>query len=757
MTRRQINQDLHRQSRSTTQPRHGYQIGRAGWLGLVALLTSACSNVAKTPSYRACERDADCYPHERCSTEAQGRCVSTQVPSRRSFAFAGFSRQKTEHGEQAIPWEFKGCELDAFDPETGVARIDLSRKLLPIRLDKLTFDQPIEGLCAASCPPHAFCDATKGQCAFARQGRWQLQRSSRIGLAPLTLSLGREHQSPKPGGQAPFFSLRWPCADTPTWLHESEQSLGFELGTPKQSPSDRSLALSGIPCKSGAADKTSRYLFDLSQQVRRSHPVEVLPIHAIKSDTNGHFDLTLSWHHLPSPLRRARTRDGILARSLSCTHDQDCKAGPNAQGYCDRQGRCRLKLNLQRAATLSDLDTYPQRTLLHLDEQAAVDAPLIARVDGAPEAKIASMEVPVKLGEDSSIRLCVTDWTPTSDIAKLHLDSPDGPIDWSSFSSRPLLAGIMACRAQDLSATSTPQRCESNARPQVTLLATLSDRGRAHFEDHGCSLPLPRDHALSLELPIRCDVHGHCHVEQRQSELAGPCYDLALTLQRPAGSLFRSVQQTFASAICKGEPKSSLVVPDPWEPRPLLRGRVHSRQDPKTPLRVRVMAERLQDGSKDPLGPFFFAQDVVPEGPRRGQFALPVEPGRYVITAIAHDPIKEGLAPFQLVDLRDSAPSVDDTSTQLELHPGPLVQIQVKAPPGGQRVSARPIDTGSWVDDPQIPDLNDPLTCFPSDRACLIRTLSIPEGGVGQEIPTDYRSVLRWATRPGGQHECPTP
>lgn len=718
--------------------------------GFALALCGACSNVAKAPSYRACERDEDCYPHERCSIQDQGRCVSAQVPRRSSFAFAGTITQGQAPGSYEIPWEFKGCELDAFDPDTGVARIDLNRKLLPIRLEQLSFNTPVEGLCAASCAPHAYCDAAKGQCAFARHGRWQLRRASRLGLEPLALTLDRVHETPDPGAAAPSFEFRWPCAPAPTWVQETNQGLGFELGTPELSPSDRSVTLPAITCASARARSAPVLPFDLSQQQQDSRSIEVVPIDGASDKS---FNLSLAWHQSSSPLLASTAGQSIAARTISCTQDQDCSPSPRFPAYCDSRGRCRLDLTEQRAATLTNLSSHPQRALIHLDPGQPERSALLAKVQGGPDAKIANMTIPVKLDEASPLRLCLPKWTTPSDGGTLALHDRASPIDWTSYSPRALLGEKKACRAEDLSKPEAPEQCRTDLRPSLTLHASLNEKGRAHFESNGC--PLPQDESLTLSLPLSCDGQGHCESQARQSPLAGPCYDLDLRLQRPAGELFRSLHQRFSQALCPDQPISALEIEDPWAPRPLLRGRVYGAQDPNAALRVRVMAERLQDGSTDALGPFFFHQDVVPEGPRRGEFALPVEPGRYVITAVAHDPIQQGLSSYRILDLRDSAPSVDDPRTQLELLPGPLVQIQVNPPPESQRVKARPIDTGSWVEDPMMPDLNDPQTCFPSDRGCLIRSLTIPIGRRGQEIPVDYRSVLRWATRPGGHLECP--
>lgn len=728
---------------------------RALYLGYLVAL-SACSNVAQTPSYRACERDQDCYSHERCATQApsQGRCVSAQIPRRSSFAFSGITEQDEAHGGYQIPWEFKGCELDAFDLETGVARIDLGQKLVPIRLNQLTFNEPIEGLCAASCAPQAYCDANKGQCAFARHGTWQLRRASRLGLAPLELTLHRQRQSRKPGAPAPSFSLRWPCTQAPTWLQESAQGLGFELGTPAQTPSDRSMTLPAMHCdQPDAVMDEGGVEFDLSQQTQASLKVQVIPIQQDPQQA-GEFDLSLAWDRRPAPLLTAQSREGIKVRTLDCTQDSDCTSTASFPGYCGPRGRCQLKLARQRAATLTDLTSYPQQTLIALGSDRPGATKMIATVRGHA-SEVADMQIPLTLADTKAFRVCVPHWTQDLQQPKISLRTVDGPIDWSSFAARPLLLGTKACNADTLGQKQAPSRCKTSLRPKLRLLASLNQQGLAHFEGNQCPLPNGALHPLSLSLPIRCDLHGQCSATARHSELAGPCYDLELTMERPAGDLFRSLHQVFPAALCKGQDSSPLTVENPWAPRPILRGRVHAAPDTSGPLRVRVMAERLHDASEHPLGPFFFHQDVVPEGPLRGQFALPVEPGRYVITALAHDPITKGMAPFQIVDLQDSAIGVDDPSTQLHLVTGPLVQIQVNAPKGSLHVRARPIDTGSWHDDPGIPDLNDPQTCFPLDRGCSIRMLSMPKGSQGKEIPVDYRSVLRWATRPGGQHECP--
>lgn len=729
------------------------------WASLGLLAASACSNVASPVTKRSCEVDQDCFAHERCSQAHGGQCVSRQLPRRSSFGLAGLARAQGSLRAVDVPWELRGCEMDAFDPATGVSRINLESRLVPIRLGNLAYGHPYEGICAASCAPGAFCDTQSAQCTFARHGRWTLERSSRLGLSPLDLQLSRTKGDPHPRHRAPHLPLYWPCGDQPTLLRESEQELGALSARHHRPPHTRTLILPSTPCVAKASGPADPLHFNLIQRAQDTQRYTFVPKPLGLRDNASPAPVTLDlvWEDAAFTVLASGPRGQTPRATASCTTDEDC---PGATS-CSKAGLCYLSIPQSRAARIEHLSDSARDVVLHRQAGELPSGRLTATLH-SEDPRVASMRLhledtsePPRRSQQGPISLCIPHWRRIGD-APIELKSGGAPIAWSTHSPVPLLPGRMACDARDLSRdhATNPGACHSDLRPSVTLVTSLTPKGNKIFKEQGCSTPVHHPGSLSLKLPLECSDAGSCAVWPRAFDEAGPCYDYQIELTRPPHSLFRSFRHTLRRAHCPPGPPATLELDHPWQPRPVLRGQVHAPASVTT-MRVEVMAERLDDGEQDALGPFFFHQTVILSGPRQGQFALPVEPGKYIITALPHDPLSLGPAPFRIVDTRSSATSVDDPRTQLELLAGPLVQVQIYAPKDMDTVRARPLDLGSWVDDPNLPDLNATSTCFPHDRACAIRMLTAPGTRSGREIPVDFRSVLRWISRPGGELECP--
>lgn len=716
---------------------------RSPWLVPSLFLTLSCSTIQQQGEDHSCREDQDCAAQERCSATHGMICVSRQLPRRPSFALAGRGRIDQKGPSIEIPWEFRGCEIDIFDPATGVSRLDLRSKLRSVRLRNLTYTHPYEGLCNASCAPLAFCDTRNQRCAYARHGRWTITQNSRLGLAPLRLDLAR---APAPGGQKPqsppSLSLLWPCGPVPPQLSELEQ--GAQELSPLQTPppSDRHRALPGLSCQESSSSRTR---FDLSRSMLDEQRVElsVVPSEVAQGARAADFNLSI--------FRKSTAPASLVANASP--------AGVSVEP------------STQRVARVRELRSGDRAVHLHLGGAQDPIELTHARLE-SQDARLANMQLDLRAAKVApssgspppKIKICTPHWNLADANAKeVELQHAGAAIRWDQHSAVPLLPGKMACSAHDLNAgpqeLATP--CPIHERPRLSLRAALRPRAAARFAAQGCALPLDPSRAFELALPLRCDQGGQCRFEARSSPAAGPCFYYQIALERPASSLFRSIRRELEQVHCDSDPLPRLEVGAIWQRRPVIRGRVRaSAGDPTAPLHAIVMAERLQDGEENPLGPFFFYQRVVATGEARGQFALPVEDGRYLLTALALDPTMLGPAPFRVVDLRHGAPGVDSPQSQLELQVPTVVQVQIDAPAELSALRARPLDTGSWrsqANADEIPDLNDPNTCFPDGRGCAIRMLSAPQGEQQSEIPVDYRSVLRWRSRPGGRQECKNP
>lgn len=745
--------------------------------GLLALGLAGCSSVAQPAGERWCQEDSDCYAHERCSQAHDGRCVSRQLPRRPSFGLAGLVQARGPHGDLQIPWEFRGCEIDAFDPDTGVSRINLDRKLRPLHLGNLSYNRPYETSCAASCAPQAFCDPINGQCAFARHGHWTAIQESRLGLAPLEAHLRIPERPLEQAhrGSPPSLTFPWPCGPHATRIRESNQKLTAQLHTPELNAHEHQRILAPMPCALRGERTLESAFHDLSwRSIRSSDPgLEVKTIDGVGEglgeDPAVRFDLEWVRSSASVELMMARSRPGVhAAAERKCGSDQECSGVPGLVAHCSDAGRCMVRE--PQAPVLQSKDLIPgvHREPRHPGGARASrvhvspNDPRLARMQVALEPRLPNTPLrDHEAREPKTPRLCLPLWSLPDPPRPIALHSPFGPIDWQHHSPLPLLTGRMACNAADLARGDGHDLgpCIADERPRVRLLASLNDEGQKAFQRESCLRPEPlgkpfgQGQDFELALPLDCDDAGRCQVWPAQSPFAGPCHHIVVELERPSDSLFRSMRRVFPEAHCTDQEPKALSLPNPWQPRPLIRGVVQVPGDNADAMHVEVLAERLNRGEENPQGPFFFHQQVVITGPSQGQFALPVEPGHYVVTALAHHPLQWGPAPYAIVDL--SAPGGETPEIHLQLQTGPLVQVQVHAPETMHQVRARPIDLGSWKGDPSFPDLNRPQTCFPLHRGCAIRMLSAPHGEKGREIPADIRSVLRWTSRPGGPVECP--
>lgn len=708
------------------------RLRRTALLSLLSLDFS-CSTIQQQAEDHSCRQDEDCAPQERCSATHGMICVSRQLPRRPSFALAGMGRIEQEGGNVEIPWEFKGCEIDLFDPATGVSRLDLRSKLRAVALSDLAYTHPYEGLCNASCAPSARCDTRNQRCAYSRHGRWTITQASRLGLAPLRVDLYQKPAShDQESDRLPSLSLLWPCGPDAPQLAELEQGASELSPLDALPPSELRRDLPTLSCQHPTRKRTR---IDLSRSMLDEQPIELtaIPLHLEEETRAAYFDLSVFAGPTTGepPLVSESLRHQLRA-SFS-----DVRQGKRFQNIHRGAGQRPVVLN---HAKLRSKD--PRIAAMQLELRDAEQRPSSRR-------------------REPSLRVCAPHWQLIEPEAPgVRLEHAGIAIRWDQHSPVPLLPGKMACNAHDLSEGPhvLATHCPLTQRPHLSLHAALSTRGVRDFAQEKCALPVDPSQAFELALPLHCDPQGQCRFQARSTPSAGPCFRYQISLERPASSLFRSIRRELDQEHCDSGPIKALEVGPIWERRPVIRGRVHAPGgDPTAPLRAVVMAERLQAGEAKPLGPFFFHQRVVAVGQARGQFALPVEEGRYLLTALALDPTMLGPAPFRVVDLRNGAPGVDSPQTQLELQIPTVVQVQIDAPADFTALRARPLDVGSWrsqANAHEIPDLNDPKSCFPDGRACAIRMLSAPQGERQSEIPVDYRSVLRWRSRPGGHLEC---
>ncbi len=172
-----------------------------------------------------------------------------------------------------------------------------------------------------------------------------------------------------------------------------------------------------------------------------------------------------------------------------------------------------------------------------------------------------------------------------------------------------------------------------------------------------------------------------------------------------------------------------------------------------------VMAERLwmpnADASNTP-GPYFHTATTFtdPLTGTEGAYALPLDPGVWLVTALPFAGSRGGPAGIEILDLRNGM----DRAKDFELRLG--VRVNFKLEGFDPRTEVMPLDLGSWTghDHPGRSgnlDLNAPGECLSTDssQGCQIRRL-LPLGALAR--PNAVNIVQITTREPAGDDgRCP--
>jgi hypothetical protein len=351
-----------------------------------------------------------------------------------------------------------------------------------------------------------------------------------------------------------------------------------------------------------------------------------------------------------------------------------------------------------------------------------------------------------------------------------------------------LLSGRSCCdssclQTEEQNATS----CMTTEKPIVTATWSMSEEQWTAWQGEGCQAISDIHRAGTFEQQAQCTSDGYtCGVDLPQfGSDPNECLSLAVKITRPSTSIYRSWQRAAPLKVCGQKELAPTPLDGSMTFRPVIRGKLRcvGNDDGANPtcseeIRARIIAQRLAepqhvDGSETPLGPFFFTQSIRTGAKTSGEFALPVEPGIYVLTALPEPGEASGPARFSVVDARDDSPAlaldstglwatnIEDPATQLTLEPGVPVRLHLEGYGVGAKVL--PLDTGSWIGDAENPlvqlgiDLNDKNTCLPLNRGCQIRALR-PIASLGSSdgnVTLDFSNTAHFTTRAGGPQECP--
>ncbi len=343
-------------------------------------------------------------------------------------------------------------------------------------------------------------------------------------------------------------------------------------------------------------------------------------------------------------------------------------------------------------------------------------------------------------------KICLPDWQPPQPLAfqfatapqEIYVDARDRP--WVCCTPACLAVG-----AKDSAPPPAPAMCPLGA---TVTARTIFTPDLEQWKDAYCmdldrpdpSVPLGSQRVTygPFSLPD-CAQSGTCTLPLSRGE---DSLDYEIQIEPPVGSLIRSARLP-TQRVDAG---TTSIAQPPLEYRVLLRGRVDLHQDVCTAIQegdgssiddcqasAEVMAERLRMPDEPPgevLGPFFYTAETIPD--RGGDFVLPVNPGVYLVTAVAQSGTPGGPARIQVLDLRIGSPLLDergpmpsaDLKAPIVLDPGTLVTVELDQV--DRNSAAIPLDLAGWkpIAGHESLDLNRPDTCHGNkDRGCQIRRL----------------------------------
>ncbi len=716
---------------------------------VLALITPsfACSWVARPEPPAGCESDDDCASNEICSIDQGGVCLLKASPPRRVLAF-----DVTEQASQ-FRAEINACETDLVDFDDESLLLTVDRDEIGQRFDLRASDvRPGLGCTQfTGCPPNYSCDVDLDLCISAFNSTLALAQASRIGFDPVvsdkkSYPTTDEEDTPLPEVPVPFEWARYEgIADVPLVSLSvdplAENRARFRrmvVGEPDERVHDL-IAAGQFLCHR-----------DVTGVVRRVGGSPVLGSTA-----------TLAF---AEPVATASTLLSALDPT-PCSGDDECEASQS----CNLDAAvCGLDLTGERAGEGTSDESGNFEAWIY---SYCEDGPVSQRsftvdvaptdVSGLPRMRFdLDLDLPLPQLDPNELivpqaalpaDLCLPDW-PSPDAISFEFGAPpvtlattEAGTDWKCCDAACLPAGkVLADEAPQ-----PPSTCLDYGSLRIRTPVAAPDA--QEWEDAGC-LPLDVDEDGNAGEFVRfvnkeddCNAQGCVALLPPDEDEDDPrLFQVAVV--HPMTSVFRS--RIYQMQI---DPFTQTLDAINFSPRTILRGEIVCAEDTEncTATEAVIVAERLRMPDEGgPLGPYFFWQVAYATSedddgqPRGARFALPLNPGVYVVTALPASGAGGGPASYFVVDVRNDAAGVTgglvktlELEDPIELEAGLPVRLQLRDFDRGAQV--RPIDTGSWVSQDaftrpgeQEPlDLNDPATCYGTEagRGCQIRSLTRPD------------------------------
>jgi hypothetical protein len=726
-------------------------------LALAGLLAVACSTLAPIQTDGSCKSDGDCDAGEICALDQGGVCVSSAIAPRGAL---GFDIIEPATGLRV---ELAGCETSNAD---GDVELRVDREQVAQRFALFSTDvQPGPGCTALSgCPLTHGCDESEELCVGPLGATMQLRQGSRLGLeetqsASQGWPLLDEEGMPLPDAPVEFAWARYEGGPiSPPTLIDSQPT------APPRARLRR--ALLGDPTLADhELSMLSRYQCDRTVfgDVRRfgAEPVLGATVSFTIDEPIANAGTVLSDLPLPTCGKDDPCPDGLVCDPVGDVCGYDLTGWRAGEAATNDAGAFRTNLY-----TYCEDDPQPVRRLL-IDVVPPPGSPL-PQIQVPLELEFALIKDPNPLlipDTDLGGTLCVPDWP---DPTPVEFQIGAGPV---TLATSPGGTSFRCCDTSCLpsaallgdDAPAPPETCV--AWESLRIETSVEDPDPQAWEDAGC-LPLADEPGLWARVVTPEDCQGEiCGIALPTHEIDGEPRRYQVNITHPMTSVFRSQSYSIDEMPQTIE----------FSPRTILRGTIEcdAEIDGCSPVGAVVIAERLRMPDEGgPLGPYFYwqvthATALDADGALQGAaFALPVNPGVYVVTALPASGSAGGPAELSIVDLRNGAPGVSDGNVKvlelddpIALRPGRPVRLELRDFDRGAQV--RPIDTGSFLGkegfvlpDVGTPvDLNDSTTCYSANptRACQIRSLVRPDVGA---LSLLQNKRVQFLTRSGGVVGC---
>lgn len=714
---------------------------------LVALcLVLGCSNVLQEEEVPGCESDDDCEGGQVCSVDQGNVCVDKDEPRRGALGLV------IREPATGLTVEITGCEADL--PQDGNLVLRVDRDDVWQRFDFGVTDTRDVAACTqlSGCLPGYGCVEEGMKAGTACVGLFdsnvRLVQRSRFGLDAIESDSEKfpilgEDEMPDPMGQVMFewSAEEFTDPDAPVVaLVEPGTAMGENWGRFRRMlVGDPDQSIHGL-----TAEGQFECHRNVTGTVRRFGGAPILGA-----------DVSLRY------AESIATQSTVLSSidHVSCDSDADC--GPYEACNPD-EGTCGLDLTGVAAgeATSSDAGTIEAWVYSYCEDIPALERAFDINVAPSALGLLPAMnfrvdqELPMALQGQVpqavlEADLCVPTWPESREVsfevgaAPVRLATgADGAI-WSCCDSSCLPGGEVLGDE----APFAPEVCTGYQSIRIATPVAMPDLDA--WEEDGCLPPLADEDGVvgrfvrALQADDDCS-EASCSLELPHSSDETLLFDI--TVLHPRTSVFRSRVHRDVEV----DPVGKTIPMIEFEPRTLLKGNIVCDEGASDAgceaTQAVIIAERLRmDDEEGPLGPYRYwqvahatSEDQDGE-PRGAAFSMPVNPGVYVVTALPASGAGGGPARFRVVDARNGSDEVDETKVanldDFVLEAGLATRLRLRDFDRGAQLI--PLDTGSWnrQDDftypgsSEIPDLNDPQTCYTSGESdgCLIRSLIRPD------------------------------